>query len=383
MLKRTIFSEEHDIFRDQFRKWLEAEAIPFHEEWEKAGQVPKEIWRKAGENGFLCPWAEEKYGGSEADFLFSVVMVEEIAKAQCSGLALSLHSDVVVPYIHAFSNEEQKDRWMPGLVDGSIISAIAMTEPGTGSDLAAIRTTAVEDGDDWVINGAKTFISNGLISDLVIVVANTNPKADNAHEALTLIVVEEGAPGFERGKKLEKIGMRAQDTSELFFNDCRVPKSNTLGEPGQAFYYLMQKLQQERLVVAIGSAAGLERTVEDTLAYTKERKVFGRPVAKFQNSRFKLVEAYTSATVVRVFVDRLIESHIAGENIVAETAMAKYWVSDQLCIHVDECLQLFGGYGYMREYPIARAYEDARVQRIYAGTNEIMKEIIGRFALGI
>lgn len=381
MLKRKLFNSDHELFRDQFGKWLDVEVVPFREEWEEAGMVPREIWSKAGQAGFLCPWADPKYGGSGADWLFSVVMIEEMARRQASGAFFSLHSDIVVPYIDSFGSEEQKERWMPGLIDGSIVSAVAMTEPDTGSDLAAMKTTAVEEGDDLILNGTKTFISNALLCDLVVVACRTGE--GDPHSNMSLVVVEAGTPGFSRGKKLKKIGMKAQDTAELFFEDCRIPKANLLGVPGGGFSYLMQKLQQERLVVAIGNVAGMVEVVRDTLEYTKERKAFGKPISKFQNTRFKLVESHTTATIARVFVDRLIESHIAGESIVPETSMAKYWCSDQLCVVVDECLQLFGGYGYMREYPIARAYEDARVQRIYAGTNEIMKEIIGRFDLGL
>lgn len=383
MLQRTIFSEEHNIFREQVRKWVEKEITPHADAWEKAGQIPREVYKKAGAQGYLCSWIEETYGGMGADWLYSVIVMEEIAKSGNSGVAFALHSDVVVPYLHAFGSEEQKKKWLPGCVDGSIITAIAMTEPGTGSDLAAIQTTATDKGDHWVINGSKTFISNGLISNLVIVVAKTGNDPANPHGNHSLFVVEEGAKGFERGRKLDKIGMKAQDTSELYFNDCVIPKANILGDVGAGFYYLMQKLQQERLVVALGAAVGMEMAVAETIKYTKERKAFGKPLSKLQNTRFKLVESHGKAVIARVYVDRLIEAHMRGENIVAETSIAKYWVTDALCEVVDECLQLHGGFGYMREYPIAKAYEDARVQRIYAGANEIMKEIVAKVELGL
>lgn len=378
MLDRPMFKEEHRIFREQVRKFCEAEIVPHQETWEKNKVVPREVWRKAGAAGLLCPSVPEEYGGAGADFLYSVVVMEEFARVGCSGFAAPLHSDVVVPYIEAFANDEQKKRWLPGCVSGEIITAIAMTEPGTGSDLAGVQATAVDKGDHYLLNGQKTFISNGQLCDLVIVVAKTNPQADPPHTGISLLVVEKDTPGFERGRNLEKMGMKAQDTSELFFTDVKVPKANLLGDEGMGFMYLMQKLQQERLVVAIASAAGMEYAVTETIKYAQERKAFGRPIAKFQNTQFTLVDMHTKATIARVFVDRLIEEHMAGNMIVAETSMAKAWCSDMLCEVVDDGVQVHGGYGYMMEYPIAKAYLDARVQRIYAGTNEIMKVIIAK-----
>lgn len=377
-MERTIFKEEHEIFRKSFWRFLEREVIPYHAQWEKEGRVPKEVWRKAGKEGFLCPWVEEKYGGANADFLYSVVEIEELARAHASGFALSLHNDIVVPYIASFGNEEQKKRWLPGCVSGDIITAIAMTEPHAGSDLQAIKTTAIREGNYYIVNGSKTFISNGLICDLVIVAVKTNPKADPPYTGVSLLVVEDGTPGFIKGKRLEKIGMKAQDTAELFFEDCKVPVENLLGQEGMGFYYLMQKLQQERLVVAIGAQRAAELALEETIKYTKERHAFGKPLSKFQYIQFKLVEMATEIEIGRVFVDRLIQEHMSGKNIVKEVSMAKWWVTEMLKRTVDQCLQFFGGYGYMLEYPIAKAYLDTRVQTIFAGTTEIMKYIIAK-----
>lgn len=377
-MDRTLFSEEHDILRDQFRKWVDAEIRPNQAQWEKDGIVPRALWKKAGEQGFLCPDAEEVYGGMAADWLYNVVMIEELARAGESGFALSLHNDICVPYISAFGNEEQKQRWIPGSTDGSLISAIAMTEPNTGSDLQAIRTTALKDGDNYVVNGQKTFISNGILCNYVIVAAKTDPQAVPGYAGVSLIVVEDGTPGFERGRNLEKIGLHSQDTAELSFTDCVVPKENLLGDEGQGFMYLMQKLQQERLVVAIGAQAGAERVLEDTLAYVNEREAFGRPIGKFQNTAFKLAEVATEVEIGRTFVDQLTQAHMRRDNVVKEVSMAKYWITDMLKRSVDTCLQFYGGYGYMTEYPIAKAYVDARVQSIFAGTNEVMKLIISK-----
>jgi acyl-CoA dehydrogenase len=338
--------------------------------------VDREAWRKAGAAGFLCPWLPEEYGGSGADFAYSCVIIEELANAYESGFALSLHSDVVVPYLHDFGTEAQKRAWLPGCASGEIVTAIAMTEPGTGSDLAAIRTTARRDGDHWVLNGSKTFISNGQLCDLVVVAAKTG--GDDPHRSISLFVVEANRPGFIRGKKLRKMGMAAQDTSELAFEDCRIPAENLLGIEGGGFMHLMQKLQQERLVVAIAAQAGAERVLADTIAYCRERTAFGKPISKFQNTAFKLAECATKVEVGRAFLDRLIREHMNGQHLVKEYSMAKLWQTEMLNEVVDECLQFFGGYGYMLEYPVTRAYMDARVQKIYAGTNEIMKVIIAK-----
>jgi acyl-CoA dehydrogenase len=379
MLKSNLpFTEEHDMLRDTFRKFIEKEIAPYHESWEKDGVVPRELWLKAGENGFLCPWAEEKYGGIEADFLYSVVMLEELTKAGASGFALPLHNDIVVHYINSFSDDEQKARWMPGCVSGEKISALAMTEPNAGSDVQSIKTTAVKDGDSYVLNGQKTFISNGLLADVVVVAAKTDPKADPPYAGISLIVVERGTPGFERGKKIPKIGMKAQDTAELFFDDCRVPANNLLGTEGSGFFQMMQKLQPERLVCAIGGQAAAERCVELTLQYTQERQQFGRPLFNFQNTQFKLADMAAEVSVGRAFMDRLIMDHMEGKNVVTETCMAKLWICETANRVADRCLQLHGGYGYCEEYPIAKFWIDGRIQTIFAGTSEIMRLIIAR-----
>jgi len=377
-MDRTIFSEEHDLFRKAFKQFVEREVKPNQPRWREAGMVDREAWRKAGKAGFLCPWLEPEYGGAGADFLCSVIVMEELGYAYESGFAMALHSDIVVPYIHTFGNEEQKRRWLPGCASGELVTAIAMTEPGTGSDLAAIATTARRDGDDYVLNGAKTFISNGQLCDLVIVAAKTDPNPANAHRGISLLVVEAGRPGFTKGKKLEKMGMASQDTSELFFEDCRIPAADRLGAEGAGFVMLMQKLQQERLGVAIGAQAMAEQVLKDTIAYTKERRAFGKPISKFQNTQFKLVECATQIEVGRAFLDRLIAEHIAGKTLVTECSMAKLWQTEMAQQVIDTCLQFFGGYGYMLEYPVTRAFMDARVQRIYAGTNEIMKVIVAK-----
>lgn len=377
-MDRTLFSEEHELFRRSFRQFIEREVKPNQERWNQAGMVDREAWRKAGEQGFLCPWLEEEHGGPGGDFLHSNVVIEELANVYESGFAMSLHSDIVVPYIYSFGSPEQKQRWLPGCASGDLVTAIAMTEPGTGSDLANVQTTAVRDGDSYVLNGAKTFISNGILCDLCIVVAKTDSDPANAHRGISLLVVEADTPGFIKGKKLSKMGMASQDTAELFFEDCRVPAANRLGPEGGGFMALMNKLQQERLCVAIAAQAGAERVLADTIAYVKERQAFGRPISKFQNTRFKLAECAAKVEVGRAFIDKVIAEHMAGKYLVRECSIAKLWQTEMLGEVVDTCLQFFGGYGYMLEYPIARAYMDARVQRIYAGTNEIMKIIIAK-----
>jgi len=377
-MERHLFREEHELFRQAFRRFLDKEVLPHQERWREQGIVDREAWRKAGREGFLCTWMEEKWGGPGGDFLHAVVISEEMARAYDSGFAIALHSDIVVPYLHAFGSDEQRQRWLPGCASGELVTAIAMTEPGTGSDLAAIQTTARRDGDDYVLNGAKTFISNGMLCDLVIVAAKTDADPARAHQSVTLFVVEAGRPGFLKAKKLAKMGLPAQDTAELAFEDCRIPAANRLGPEGSGFPALMQKLQQERLMVAIGAQASAERILEDTIAYTKDRKAFGKPISKFQNTQFKLAECATEVEVGRAFLDRLCAEHVAGKYLVRECSMAKLWQTEMLGRVVDTCLQFFGGYGYMLEYPVTRAYMDARVQRIYAGTNEIMKVIIAK-----
>jgi len=376
-MKRTLFSPEHDIYRKTVREFIAREVVPHQERWMEAGMVDREAWRKAGEAGLLCPWLPEADGGPGGDLLHSVIIIEEFTRVYESGFAVSLHSDVVVPYIHSFGSPELKARYLPGCVSGDLVTAIAMTEPGTGSDLAAIASTARLDGDHYVLNGAKTFITNGILCDLCIVAARTET-GDNPHQNISLFVVETNSPGFIKGKKLKKMGMASQDTAELAFEDCRVPAANILGQPGMGFLMLMQKLQQERLIVALGAQAGAEVVLADTIKYVHERKAFGRPIAKFQNTQFKLAECATEVEVGRAFLDRLLSEHMSGEYLVKECSMAKLWQTEMLGRVVDECLQMFGGYGYMLEYPVTRAYMDARVQRIYAGTNEIMKVIIAK-----
>ena len=377
-MDRNLYSSDHDTFRQAFRQFLAREVIPNQPRWREQGQVDREVWRKAGAQGFLAPWMEEKYGGPGADFLCSVIIMEELAYAYESGFAMGLHSDIIVPYIHSFGSEDQKQRWLPGCASGELVTALGMTEPGTGSDLAAITTSAVKDGDDYVINGSKTFISNGQLCDLVLVAAKTDPDPANAHRGISMFAVEAGRKGFVKGKKLHKMGMASQDTSELFFEDCRVPAANLVGAPGAGFMMMMNKLQQERLCVAIGAVAGAEQVLKDTIAYSLERKAFGKPIAKFQNTQFKLVESATKVEVMRTFVDKVVAEHVAGKMLVKECSMAKWWTTDTAQEVIDTCLQFFGGYGYMLEYPVTRAFMDARVQRIYAGTNEIMKVIIAK-----
>ena len=372
-----LLTDEHHMFRDAFRQFVEREIKPHHEAWEKAGIVPRELWHTAGENGFLCMDVPEEYGGlGVTDFRYNAIVSEELARVGASGPAFPLHTDIVVPYITAYATAVQKSRWLPKLVTGEHISAIAMTEPNTGSDLQAIQTTAVRDGDHYLLNGAKTFISNGILSDIVIVVAKTDPSQKAM--GTSLLVVERGMDGFERGRNLEKIGMHAQDTAELFFKDVRVPVDNLLGQEGAGFLYLMQKLPQERLTIAAMAVSAAEAALEWTLTYAQERHAFGRPIGKFQHNRFKLAEMKTEVTIGRAFVDRCIEELNEGNLTAEKAAMAKWWTTEMQVRIIDQCLQLHGGYGYMLEYPIARAYIDARVQTIYGGTNEIMKEIVGR-----
>ena len=372
------YTAEHSIFRESLRKFLDKEIVPHVEEWEEAGIVPKSVWKKMGDQGFLGTGVPEEYGGSGVDFLYSVIICEEMTKCNFAGLAASLHSDIIVPYILSFGSEEHKKKYLPGCVTGDIITAVAMTEPNTGSDLAAMKTTAVEDGDSIILNGQKTFISNGINCDLCVVAAK-DPSADNHHKAVDLYLVEAGTPGFEKGKQIKKIGWHSQDTAELYFTDCRIPKSNRLGEKGSGFLKLMMKLQQERLVCAIGAVAAAEYMLEVTIKYCQERKVFGKPISKFQHSQFEIVEMATEIKLGRTFIDKLIMDHMEGQHVVIEVSMAKYWTTDMANRVADRCLQLHGGYGYCEEYPIARAWRDIRVTRIFAGTNEIMKGVAAKF----
>ena len=373
------YTQEHQIFRESIRRYFEKEVTPHVETWEKAGIVPKEVWQNFGRQGFLCPWLPEIYGGVDADLLYSLISVEESAKTHFSGFLFFLHSDIIVPYIEAFGSEEQKHRWLPGCATGELITAIAMTEPGTGSDLAAIRTTAVRIGDHYVLNGQKTFISNGINCDLVIVVAKTDPGAKPAHAGISLLVVEEGTPGFEKGRNLDKIGFHSQDTAEMAFVDCRVPVKNLLGQEGKGFYYLMKKLQQERLMTAIGAQVMAEEALRLTIDFAKSREAFGRPIGRFQYISFELAKLATDVELGRTFLESLILDHMEGREIVQKVSMAKYWIAEMLNRVVERGVQFHGGYGYMEEYPIARLFRDARVYTIFAGTSEIMLLIISRY----
>jgi alkylation response protein AidB-like acyl-CoA dehydrogenase len=382
-MRREIFDDEHESFRAAVGTFLDKEAVPHHEQWEKDGIVPREIWAKAGAQGLLGLQLDEEYGGGGTDdFRYNVVIGEEMTRRGTYGCAFPLFNDMIVPYFLASANEEQKQRWFPELCAGTKIAAIAMTEPGAGSDLQGIRTTAVLDPGTgcYVLNGQKTFISNGILADLVIVVARTDPEA--GHKGISLLVVERGMEGFERGRNLDKIGQHAQDTAELFFDDVRVPRENLLGEEGAGFLYLMTNLSQERLSIAVSAATACEVVVEETLRYAKDRTAFGRPIGKFQHNRFVIAEMATEAHIARVFVDDCIARHLRGELDAKTASMAKYWVTELQNKLVDRGVQMHGGYGYMAEYPIARAFVNSRVQTIYGGTTEIQKEIIGR-SLGL
>ncbi|WP_100640107.1 acyl-CoA dehydrogenase family protein [Marinobacter salexigens] len=377
MIPRTLFDADLDGFRDSVRKFLEQEAAPYHEQWEKDGQVSRELWEKAGELGFLCPTMPEEYGGVGADFRYSAVIMEEVSRAGLSGIGWTLHSDIVAPYILNHGSEEQKKHYLPKMATGEMITAIAMSEPGAGSDLQGVKTTALKDGDNYILNGSKTFITNGQMADLVIVVAKTDPK--EGAKGISLLLVESDSEGFQKGHNLNKVGMKAQDTSELFFQDVKVPTKNLLGSmEGQGFMQLMMELPAERLQIGITAIAAAEAAWQWTLDYVTERKAFGKPVIKFQNTRFKMAEMKAEITAARVFTDRCLELHLDKKLDIPTAAMLKQYTTDLQCKVMDECVQLHGGYGYMWEYPIARAWADSRVQRIYGGTNEIMKEIVAR-----
>ncbi|NWJ48221.1 MAG: acyl-CoA dehydrogenase family protein [Chloroflexi bacterium] len=378
-MKRDLFSAEHEMFRASVRRFVEKEMLPNFEQWEKDGIVSRELWLKAGQQGFLGMEVPEEYGGVGLhDFCYNAILSEETiyGGVLSAGAGFTLHNDVVLPYFLKYTTPEQKQRWLPKICTGEYITAIAMTEPNTGSDLSAIRSTAIRQGDYYLLNGQKTFITNGIMSDLVVVAAKTDPK--ERHKGISLLVVERGMEGFSRGRKLEKMGLKAQDTAELIFEDVKVPVANLLGDEGKGFYYLMQMLAQERLSVAVSAMAASEKALEITVEYCKERTAFGQPIGNFQNSRFKLAEMKTEIEIGRVFIDRCIDELNSGSLTPETAAMAKWWASDLQKRVADQCVQLHGGYGYMLEYPITRLYLDARVQSIYAGTNEIMKEIIGR-----
>jgi alkylation response protein AidB-like acyl-CoA dehydrogenase len=381
-MQRTIYGPEHRLFRESVDHFVATAIEPNHAQWTSDGRVDKAMFRAAGTQGLLGMAVPEEHGGGGIeDFRYNAVINEAITAsgAAASGLCITLHNDICLPYFLSLADQDQRDRWFPGLASGDLMTAIAMTEPGTGSDLAGISTTAVLDGDAYVVNGSKTFISSGLNADLIIVVARTGP---DPHGGLTLLVVEDGMPGFERGRNLDKIGMHAQDTSELFFNDVRIPAANRLGPEGAAFMQLIAHLPQERLSIAVGAVAAAEAALAITVGYARERTAFGRPIGRFQHNRFVLAELKTEVDIGRVFIDRLIEEHIAGNLTIEQAAEAKWWTTEMLRRVVDAGLQLHGGYGYMAEYPIAQAFLDARIQTIYGGTTEIMKEIIGR-SLGL
>ncbi len=378
---RTLFEPEHELFRQSYRAFLDKHVAPYHEQWEKDKIVDRGVWLEAGKQGFLSMAVPEEYGGGgNPDFRYNTIVCEETVAGRYSGLGFALHNDVIAPYLLNLTTREQKERWLPQFSTGEMITAIAMTEPGTGSDLQGIKTRAVKEGDHYILNGSKTFITNGINADLVIVVAQTDP--DKGAQGFSLLAVERGMPGFERGRHLDKVGLDAQDTAELSFTDVKVPVENLIGEEGMGFIYLMQNLPQERISLAIMAAAAMESVLEETISYVKERKAFGKPIGSFQNSRFLLAELSTEATAVRIMVDEFIKLHLDDKLTAEQAAMAKWWTTEAQVRLVDRCLQLHGGYGYMREYGVAKAYLDARVQTIYGGTTEIMKEIVGR-SLGL
>ncbi|WP_338674066.1 acyl-CoA dehydrogenase family protein [Streptomyces sp. SCSIO 30461] len=379
-MKREIFGTEHEAFRETVRTFLAKEVLPHYEQWEQDGIVSRAAWLAAGRQGLLGLAVPEEYGGGgNPDYRYSAVLGEEFTRAGVSGLAVGLHNDIIGPYLTSLATDEQKRRWLPGFCTGEIITAIAMTEPGAGSDLQGIRTTADDCGDHWLLNGSKTFISNGILADLVIVVAKTTP--EGGAKGLSLLVVERGTEGFERGRNLDKIGQKAQDTAELFFNDVRVPKENLLGDLDGAFGHLMTNLAQERLNIGVAGIAAAENLLEITKQYVREREAFGRPLAKLQHIRFEIAEMATECAVTRAFLDRCIVDHSNGELDAVHASMAKWWASELQKRVADRCLQLHGGYGYMTEYRVAKAFTDGRIQTIYGGTTEIMKEIIGRSLL--
>ena len=375
-MRREIFSEEHELFRAQFRRFVATEVEPHVLAWNAAGITPRAIWKRMGEEGYLGANQPVEYGGAGADFLYDAIIMEELAYARAHALQASLHTDICLPYLTAYGTEEQKRKYLVPGIAGDCLLAIGMTEPGTGSDLAAVQTRAIRDGDHYVVNGAKTFISNGQNCDLVIAVVKTDPS--KRHDGISLLLVETTTPGFQRGRKLPKIGLKGQDTSEMAFVECQVPVSNLLGQEGQGFKLLMEKLQQERLCIGVSSMASVRRSLDDTLAYVKERQAFGQPIARFQNTQFKLAELETEYELGQAFVDKLLAAHVRGEEVVKKVSMAKWWTTDLQKKVAVECLQLHGGYGFMEEYPISTDYLDAAVQSIYAGTNEIMKVIIAR-----
>lgn len=374
----SIYSQEHEAFRRAFRKFVDKEIVPYRDQWEANREIPRELWKKMGGHGYLCPWVDKKYGGSGAGFEYCVIINEELVRADV-GMGIGLHSDIIAPYIYNFGTGEQKDKWLPGCVSGDIILAVAMTEPNAGSDLQGIKTKAVRDGDEYVINGQKVFISNGIFCDLVLVCCKTDPNAVPATQGFSLIAVEEGTPGFIKGRKLNKLGLHINDTAELFFEDCRVPASNLLGgEEGKGFYQLMDKLQRERLITTVGSQVSAECMLADVIDYAGIREAFGQPIGKFQHNAFKIAEMATEVELGRSFLDSLIADHLAGKDITLKVSMAKWWISEMANRVAYQSLQMYGGYGYMEEYPISRRYRDIRAHTIVAGSTEIMKLVISR-----
>ena len=379
VMESAFIKEEHQIFRRAFRDFVIKEIKPYWEKWEDDKRIPRDLWLKMGEQGYLCPWLDEKYGGSGAGFEYSVIIHEELSRSEVAGAGgMGVHSDIVVPYIYHHGNERQKEKYLPKCASGEIITAIVMTEPEAGSDLAGIRTTAIKDGDDYIVNGQKVFITNGITCDLAVVAVKTDTKADPPYKGISILLIEDGMPGFSKGRLLEKAGAHSQDTAELFFEDCRVPSENLLGKEGEGFHYLMYNLQQERLVSTIGAQATAEYVLEKTIEYCKARTVFGRPVTKFQHNTFKIVEMATEIEIGRAFLDSLIEDFIEGRDITLKVSMAKWWTSEMVNRIAYHCTQLHGGYGCMREYFVARVPGDVRLLTIAAGTTEIMKLIIGR-----
>ena len=377
-MRRDVFGEEHELFRRQFRRFAESELAPKVAQWNSDGVTDRETWRSLGEAGYLGVNVSEAYGGGGGDFLYSAIVLEEIVRVRAWALQVAVHSDTSIPYLTRFGSDAQKARYLPPAVRGECLIALALTEPGAGSDLANIQTRAIREGDHYVLNGSKTFISHGQSCDLVILAAKTDPDANPPHRGISLLLLDADTPGFQRGRNLEKLGFKGQDTSELFFDNCRVPVANRLGEEGAGFKLLMSGLQQERLVIAVQSIAACRRSLDDTLAYVKERKAFGQPVAQFQNTQFTLAELATEVEIGQTFVDKLLAAHVRGDDVVTEVSMAKYWASALQKRLTGECLQLFGGYGFMQEYPISQDYADAALPPIYGGSNEIMKVIIAR-----
>lgn len=376
--ERPFYNEEHEIFRSSLRKFMEKEVVPYFDEWEEKQSTPRDFFTKMGAQGFLCPQVDPAYGGLGLDFGFNLILAEEVARIGGGAGSTSLHSSIVVPYLETFGTEEQKKKYLPKCISGEIITAVAMTEPGVGSDLSSMSTSAVREGDHYLVNGQKTFITNGIHADLIFLAVKTDPKATPAHRGISLLLVDADTPGFSRGRKLKKMGGHSQDTAELIFEDMRVPVSNLLGEEGKGFYYLMDKLQQERLMAASGALAVGQEMLKSTISYVKERHAFGKPVSSFQNTQFEIAEMATELSLARSFLDELAIKHMNGEDVVTQVSMAKWWVTDMARRMSARCLQLHGGYGYMEEYDIARRYRDVAVMPIYAGSNEIMKNIIAR-----